>query len=207
MDRDGSLVLAAPPGLPRADLEAFVREHLLWVYTRLEEKAAQARAERPKEYISGEGFAYLGRSYRLKIVDPERRQPPLRLYQARFELRRDAVPEAREHFIRWYTIHLRPVLDRHIAALADRVGARPREVHVQDLGYRWGSSNTRRHVYFHWRVATLPQRMIEYLVAHELVHLVERHHTEAFWQRLERTVPDYAERKRWLRERGGMYSL
>jgi len=207
VDRDGSLVLAAPPGLSQADLEAFVREHLLWVYTRLEEKAAQAQPQTPKEYVSGEGFYYLGRSYRLKVVQGESRQPPLRLYQGRFELQRDAIPQAREHFIRWYTVHLRPVLDRHIAALADRVGARPRQVRVQDLGYRWGSSDKRRHVYFHWRVVMLPQRMIEYLVAHELVHLVERYHTEAFWQRLERVVPDYAERRRWLRECGGMYDL
>ena len=141
------------------------------------------------------------------MIEGESRRPPLRLYQGRFELRRDAIPKAQEHFVRWYTVHLRPVLDRHIAALVDRVGARPREVHVQDLGYRWGSSDRRRHVYFHWRVATLPQRMIEYLVAHELVHLVERYHTGPFWQRLERVVPDYAERRRWWREHGGMYDL
>jgi predicted metal-dependent hydrolase len=207
VDRDGSLVLATPPSVPREALEQFVDENLVWIYTKLAEKEAQARPKSPREYVSGEGFPYLGRSYRLKLVDGARRQAPLRLYRSRFELRRDVVPYARDHFIRWYTLHLRPVLDRHIAALVNRVGAEPREVRIQDLGYRWGSSNRRGHLYFHWRVAMLPHRMIEYLVTHELVHLVERSHSDAFWERLERVIPDYADRQRWLKEHGGIYDL
>jgi len=151
---------------------------------KLEEKQAQVHPRSPREFVSGEGFPYLGRSYRLKLVDGVGRQPPLRLYRSRFELRRDAIPKAKEHFIRWYTVRLRPMLDRQITALADRIGAIPREVHIQDLGYRWASCNKRRHLYFHWRMAMLPHPMIEYLVAHELVHLIERGHTAAFWERL-----------------------
>ena len=207
VDRDGSLVLATPPDVPQETLTQFVEENLVWVYTKLAEKESQARPRLPREYVSGEGFPYLGRSYRLKVVDGVEQQPPLRLYRSRFELRRDTVPHAPEHFIRWYTIHLRPILDRQLTALVDRVGASPREVHIQDMGYRWGSSNRRGHLYFHWRVAMLSHRMIEYLVAHELVHLIERNHNNAFWERLVRIIPDYADRQRWLREYGGMYDL
>jgi predicted metal-dependent hydrolase len=207
VDHDGSLVLATPPGVPTETLEQFVGENLVWVYTKLAEKEAQARSRSPREFVSGEGFLYLGRSYRLKVVDGADHQPPLRLYRGRFELRRDAVPQAREHFVRWYTVHLRPVLDRQLAALMIRVGVKPRGVHIQDLGYRWGSSNRRGHLYFHWRVAMLPHRVIEYLVAHELVHLVECSHNDAFWERVERIIPDYADRQRWLKEHGGMYDL
>jgi predicted metal-dependent hydrolase len=207
VDHDGSLVLATPPSVPAETLEQFVDDNLVWIYTRLAEKEAQARPRSPREFVSGEGFPYLGRSYRLKVVDSVNHRPSLRLYRGRFELRRDAIPQGREHFIRWYTLHLRPVLDRQVAALVDRVGARPRQVHIQDLGYRWGSSNRRGHLYFHWRVAMLPRRMIEYLVAHELVHLIERNHGDAFWERLERIIPDYTDRQRWLKEQGGMYDL
>lgn len=136
VDRDGGLALATPPAVPMEALEQFVHDNQAWIYTKLEEKRAQDRSKSPREYVSGEGFPYLGRSYRLKLVDGVGRQPPLRLYRSRFELRRDTLPEARDCFIRWYTIHLHPVLDRQIAALANRIGAEPREVHVQDLGYR-----------------------------------------------------------------------
>lgn len=207
VERDGSLALATPPDVPPEDLEAFVADNLVWVYTRLEEKARQAQRRGRKEYVTGEGFPYLGRHYRLRLVEPDAQQAPLRLYQGRFHLRRDAVPEARGHFIHWYTVRLRPVLDRHIAALRDRVGARPNEVHVRDLGFRWGSADRRGHLYFHWRVVMLPQEMIRYLVAHELVHLRERYHTNAFWERLARIVPDYDARRQWLADEGGAYDL
>lgn len=207
VDRDGSLALATPPAVPMEALGQFVDEHRVWIYTKLEEKQTQARPKFPREYVSGEGFPYLGRSYRLKLVDGVGHQPPLRLYRSRFELRRDVLPEARDHFIRWYTIHLRPVLDRQIAALSHRIGAEPREVHIQDLGYRWASCNKHRHLYFHWRMTMLPHSVIEYLVVHELVHLVERRHTPAFWERLERVIPDYANHQQWLKAHGGRYNL
>jgi hypothetical protein len=53
----------------------------------------------------------------------------------------------------------------------------------------------------------LPFPMIEYVVAHELTHLVERRHTDDFWMRLERLLPDHAERRRWLQQEGAMYDL
>jgi predicted metal-dependent hydrolase len=207
VDRDGTLVLAAPSGTPPETLEAFIEENAVWVHTKLLEKEAQARPKARKEYVSGEGFFYLGRSYRLKVVEDTEGQAALRLYRSRFELQRSAVPEGRAHFVQWYTVHLRPVLDRHIAVLAPRISATPHDVHVQDLGYRWGSRGRRGPLYFHWRVAMLPPRMIEYVVAHELVHLLERAHSDTFWERLERVIPDYAERQLWLKDHGGMYDL
>ena len=78
---------------------------------------------------------------------------------------------------------------------------------IQDLGYRWASAGRGRSLYFHWRVALLPRAMTEYLVAHELVHLRERRHSPAFWERLERVVPDYVERREWLAQEGGKYDL
>ena len=53
----------------------------------------------------------------------------------------------------------------------------------------------------------LPRSMVEYIVTHELVHLVEPDHTNAFWQRIERIIPDYNARKRWLAENGASYDL
>jgi hypothetical protein len=207
VDRDGSLVLATPPDVPPADLTRFIEDKLVWIYTKLEEKAAQARAHGRKEYVMGEGFYYLGRSYRLRLVKAVAQQAPLRLYRGRFCLRRDAVPEAREHFVHWYTVHLRPVLDQHLATLSERVGVRPNVVRVQDMGYRWGAADRRGHLYVHWRAALLPRPMIAYVVAHELVHLRERYHTDAFWARLARVIPDYDARRRWLADEGGRYDL
>ena len=80
---------------------------------------------------------------------------------------------------------LRLILDTHIAALVKLVGAS----------------------YFHWRVAMLPRTLIEYVVVHKLVHLIEPHHTQGFWDRVERVVSDWCDRKRRLTENGASYDL
>jgi predicted metal-dependent hydrolase len=90
---------------------------------------------------------------------------------------------------------------------ADRIGAQLNGLEVRDLGYRWASCSQDGQLNFHWRIACLPPRLIEYLVVHELVHLREPHHTDEFWQRIERILPDYAGRKRWLAENGADYVL
>ncbi|MEG3918225.1 SprT family zinc-dependent metalloprotease [Microcoleus sp. T3_A4] len=173
--------MATPPEVPIETLEKVVNDKRLWIYSKLLEKESLNPPTAAKEYVSGEGFYYLGRSYRLKLVDGVKRKPPLRFYQSRFELQREAQTQGREAFIRWYCDRLSSILDTQIAAVVSRLEASPRSVQVRDLGYRWGSCRHKGDLYFQWRVAMLPRTMIEYVVAHEWVHLIEPNHNHAFW--------------------------
>lgn len=207
VERDGRLILASPLEVPIETLEKVVDDRRLWIYSKLLKKESLNFPTSVKEYVSGEGFYYLGCSYRLKLVNGVKGQPPLKLYQSRFQLHRGAQAQGRELFIHWYRLHVQPLLEQQIAVLVHRVGARPDSVQVRELGYRWGSCGHKGNLYFHWRVSMLPRSMIEYIVTHELVHLVEPHHTKAFWERIERIIPDYNARKRWLAENGATYDL
>ena len=206
VERDGSLVLSAPADCPVERVEEIAREKQLWVYTKLAEKRLLFRPPPQKEYVSGETFHYLGRSYRLKLVAPSEQSAPLRLIHGRFLLRQDAIPEARRHFVRWYAEHGQPWLSRRVELFASRIGVTPASVEVRDLGYRWGSCSASGGLNFHWRSVLLPPRIIEYVVAHELVHLLTPNHSAEFWMRLERAMPDYAARKEWLAEEGARMS-
>jgi hypothetical protein len=200
VDRDGELVLAAPTTVDEATLRAFVREKRYWIYQKLTEKAELRRPVPVKEFVEGEGFLYLGRSYRLQFVADQ--DQPLKLVNGRFRLRRDQLPQARATFIRWYGDRGQQWLASKVRAYADRMEVAPAQVRVQDLGYRWGSCGKRATVYFHWKTILLPRPIVEYVVVHELAHLHEPHHTPAFWQRVARVLPDYERRKRWLAEHG-----
>jgi predicted metal-dependent hydrolase len=153
-----------------------------------------------KEFVGGEGFLYLGRSHRLKLVDQQ--DAPLKLAAGRFCMHRSALPAAREHFIRWYSERAKAWLSSRVAEYQSRMEVTPGGVKVQDLGYRWGSCGKGDWLYFHWKAILLPARIAEYVVVHEIAHLHEPHHTPAFWLRVERAMPDYARRKAWLAEHG-----
>lgn len=200
VERDGELVLSAPPEVDEAALRTFVLEKRLWIYTKLAEKDRLQRQVPRKEFVSGEGFLYLGRSHRLKLLDTQ--DVPLKLVAGRFCLRRGDVPLARDHFIRWYTERAKTWLANRVAEYQARMEVSPAGVKVQDLGYRWGSCGKGDWLYFHWKAILLPARIAEYVVVHEIAHLHEPHHTPAFWLRVERAMPDYAQRKAWLAEHG-----
>jgi predicted metal-dependent hydrolase len=200
VERSGDLVLCAPPEVDEAELCAFVLEKRFWIYTKLAEKERVQRQVPRKEYVGGEGFLYLGRSHRLKLVAEQ--NLPLKLVGGRFCLRHDALPAAREHFIRWYSERAKAWLSRRVADDQSRMEVTPAGVKVQDLGYRWGSCGKGDWLYFHWKTILLPARIADYVVVHEIAHLHEPHHTPAFWRRVERAMPDFAQRKDWLAEHG-----
>lgn len=200
VDRDGELVLSSPPGVSEAKLRKFVEEKRFWIYTKLAEKERLNRITPRKEYVDGEGFLYLGRSYRLRLVDEQ--EVPLKLVSGRFLLRRKDLPQAREHFIRWYSERAKVWLATRVADFQSRMEVKPAGVKVQDLGYRWGSCGKGDWLYFHWKTILLPSRIAEYVVVHEAAHLHEPHHTPEFWKRVERALPDFGARNGWLAEHG-----
>jgi len=200
VDRGGELLVYAPKGTERTVLEDFVRNNKTWLYTKLATKELLQSDAPAREMRTGEGFHYLGRTYRLQLVRSQDR--PLKLTHGRFRLRRDAKAEGRAHFERWYTEHALPWLTRRVGMYEDRMAVKPAGVEVRDLGNRWGSCGARGVLNFHWATILLPPSVIEYVVVHELAHLHEQHHTPAFWQRVARAMPDYESRKTWLAENG-----
>ncbi|MEI6395457.1 MAG: M48 family metallopeptidase [Verrucomicrobiota bacterium] len=98
---------------------------------------------------------------------------------SRFTLRRGACP-AEHHFRRWYLDTGTEWLRRRVATLAARVGTTPTKVEVRDLGFRWGSCGKNSVLFFNWKVLQLPVRRVDYIILHELIHLVEGHHGPEF---------------------------
>jgi predicted metal-dependent hydrolase len=208
IERAGELTLTMPLDCSLDRAQRVVRKRRKWVYGKLAEKESLYRPLPTKEFVNGEGFHYLGRSYRLLLISPAvstETVPALRLSEGRFLLRREERGHAREHFIGWYVANGRPWLQRRVDLLANRIGVQPGVIEVRDLGFHWGSCNRNGRLNFHWRTILLPPRIIEYVVAHELVHLREFRHNPGFWRRLERVIPDFAERKRWLAENGASF--
>lgn len=200
VDRGGELILSVPPEVDEARLREFVQEKRFWIYTKLAAKDQLQKTVPQKAFVDGEGFLYLGRSYRLRLL--EEQTVPLKLLNGRFLLRRSLADKGREHLIRWYAERAKVWLGGKVKDYAARMEVKPTGVKVQDLGYRWGSCGKGSWMYFHWKAILLPPRIAEYIVVHELAHLHQPHHTPEYWQRVERAMPDYERRKNWLAEHG-----
>jgi predicted metal-dependent hydrolase len=91
-----------------------------------------------------------------------------------------------------------------VAELAPLLGAEPSAVLIREQRKRWGSADAQGVLRFNWRVVQAPTRLVDYVVAHELVHLRYPNHTRGFWAALGQVMPDYERRREELRRLGRM---
>ena len=152
--------------------------------------------------MEGEGFAYLGRNYRLTLT-PE--GTGVRLDRGRLHLPAGDVDRGAEAMRRWYTEVGAKWLRRRVGPWAARLGEESVTVEVRDLGFRWGSARPQpRHprINIHWATLQLPPSLIDYVLVHELAHLRERNHTPEFWSIVERLMLGYQTPKTTLAAAG-----
>jgi predicted metal-dependent hydrolase len=205
IERDGSVLVRAPEWADDGQVATIVESKLYWIYQGLAEWRDLNASRALREYKNGEGFLYLGRAYRLLLVSGQ--QDPLRLKDGRFSLRRDLVEQgeivaAQTAFRDFYITKGLARLRGRMAYYAPKVGVEPTSIEVHELGHRWASCSPAGKLSFHWKCMMAPPTIIDYIVVHELCHFHHRDHTDAFWNEVDKVMPDFRVRKDWLRKNG-----
>lgn len=208
VDRSAGVVLTAPDKVSIERLDRVVHDKARWILERLR-RVREAEADLPaREFVSGESYLYLGRSYRLKVA-PRSEPGGVRLSGGRLHVAVDRAgsvqaraDEARRALECWYRRHASERLSERVAIWAKKLGISAPRVVIRDQQQRWGSCDGRGVLRFNWRIVQAPMRLVDYVVVHELVHLGHREHTRAFWARLGRAMPDLDRRREELRRMG-----
>lgn len=209
VERDGSVAVKAPMAASVGAIERALTKKVDWIRKSLAQLSVLTAEHAPKTYVSGESFSVLGRNMRLKVVttaEPGTRKALL-FDGDRFYLRTDAIERAPAHFKAFYRELGRERLPERVERIAKVLGVEPVGLGVMELGNRWGSCSHGGRVNVHWKVLMAPWNVIDYVLAHELSHLVHRDHSKAFWALLRRAVPDYETSVRWLRRHGAGMEL
>jgi len=200
VERDARVTATVPAGLDAARLTAAVKSRHGWIYDKLEQRARDVAVRPAKELVTGEGFYYLGRGYRLKLVDEA--PTPVRLIHGRLQLRRDRLDRAEDDIVDWYRARGQAWLPRRAEPWVGRMRASLEAITVRKLGYRWGSCSRDGGVNIHWATMQLPAALVDYVLVHELAHLHHHDHSAEFWRTVKRAMPDFASRRAQLRRAG-----
>ncbi len=107
----------------------------------------------------------------------------------------------REHFISFYKSQGKKHITERANYFAKRLGLDPSTVRILDLKKRW-ASRSEKGINFHWKVMLAPATVIDYIVVHELAHFKQSNHSPKFWEIVESILPNYVEKKEWLRLNG-----
>jgi predicted metal-dependent hydrolase len=196
---DGSLVVRAPLRASERSILEFVSNNIQWIdKTRARIKAVAPPP--PKQYVSGECFEYLGKSYPLEIVKDQ--QEGLLLEGGKFRLAESARENAETEFERWYRKRTRQILTERVECFAHQNGFQYKKIGITSARTRWGSCSATGALNFSWRLIRAPMEAVDYVVVHELVHTVIHNHSKMFWAAVEQSMPDYRERRKWLKKNG-----
>ncbi|MEO5875633.1 MAG: SprT family zinc-dependent metalloprotease [Streptosporangiaceae bacterium] len=200
VERDSTVTLTVPPDTGRAEVVKLIRSRRRWLYGKLADRQSLGEGRPEREYVSGEGFSYLGRSHRLLIVDEGPRA--VRLMRGRLEIPRADLVDPAGALIQWYTRRGETWLPGRLRPWTGRMGASFDGLRVLPLGYRWGSCTMQGRLNIHWATMQLPPDLIDYVLVHELAHLHVPDHSEQFWRRVQRAMPDFSSRRDRLKHLG-----
>lgn len=133
-----------------------------------------------------------------------RKQEELKERAREKEKRRENMPEWNPEDYQRYRMTAGQVLQERTEHFARQMEVSFERISIRDQKTRWGSCSARGNLNFNWRLILAPSEVLDYVVVHELAHRREMNHSERFWKLVESVLPDYRERRKWLKENGDL---
>jgi len=195
--KDAALEVRAPRLMPLRFIWNFIERKQNWILRKQEFMRNNLLAYAPKMFLDGEEFWYLGTMYPLKIINSSKI-----ILSENLQFPSALLNDANKHLTAWYKKEARAIITERIVYYADLVKLKYKTIKITSAKTRWGSCSARGGLNFTWRLVMAPLAVVDYVVVHELVHLVERNHSQRFWQKVANIMPDYQARRRWLKQNG-----
>jgi len=199
VERDRSLLVRAPKNMSVEEIQQWVDEKKLWIYEKIRHPQKYPPEPVKKEFATGETILYLGRNYRLELTNENSDGIH---FDSCFYVSRRQKNHTGELFRAWYMERAREKLLPRIRHFAETMGVKYDRLLISDLKYRWASCTPKNNLNFNWRIIKAPMSVVDYLIVHELAHLLEPNHSPKFWNIIAVQVPDYEKPKKWLKEFG-----
>ena len=201
---EGKVSVVVPRGTTAETVEALVTRKTRWIREKLL-LHREHQPPKPKEYVSGESFTYLGRNYRLKVESGPAKS--VKLKGGRLVVQVPPSVQKRDRYVKdslteWYRAHALERLQEKVDRYSKMIRVSPSSVGIKSFSGRWGSCSKTGKMEFNWKIIVAPNPIVDYVVVHELCHLKRHDHSPEFWQCVERVFPDYAESKEWLKING-----
>ena len=208
IERNGTVILKRPFNCTPEQADAVIAKKYLWICRNLAEQKELNASAVVREYVKGESFLYLGRPYRLALKPNQNCN--LKIEDDYFCLDSRIIEQggdaaAKKAFIAFYTEKGKQHFSDRVNHFAPKIGVEPLQIKVKGMATRWGSCGKRLN--FNWACMMATYTVIDYIVVHELCHIHHRNHSKLFWDEVEKIMPDYRERKDWLKKYGASLTI
>lgn len=190
VDRDGAVHVHAPAGMHAVAVRVFVARHADWIAQRQNE--CRLAAERRRACLrDGGSIPVLDGQLILRLTLADRAAASVQTGSKYIYVYAKSAANVPLLLEAWYRSQARDYVERKIRESAPRIGRRPRRIQIRGQKSRWGSCSSRGTISINWRLMQIPSRFVDYVIAHELCHLVHPDHSPRFWREVARLEPEY----------------
>lgn len=206
IDEKGHVAVYVPYRTSRHYIDTFINEKIRWIEKCVSRARQNYAVVAQKRFDHGGEFLFLGKTFPLEVLPGTGKRMQIGFSGRQWYVYLPAdVPEAqregliREKLIGWYRRQAEEIIGGRIFHHARRIGVHPRKIAIRSQKRMWGCCDHQRQViHINWQIILSPIRVVDYVVVHELCHLIHPNHSRLFWREVERHMPDYLEYKQWL---------
>ncbi|MDB2092530.1 M48 family metallopeptidase [Clostridium paraputrificum] len=204
VEPSGEVNVSSPLGVTEDIILDKVKSKANWIVQKQYEVQSININKINREVVSGESYLYLGRNYSLQIEDINTKDINVKLFRGKFIIstytrNQDKIKLALENWYREKTL-LR--VNERVNYYKQYFNIRPKDIKVKEQKKRWASCTSNNELLFNWRCSMAPANILDYIVLHEMTHMIYKDHSQEFWDRMAAVMPDYEVRKEWLRNNG-----
>lgn len=204
IERDRSIVVRAPLNASKEIIEKEINKRKFLIFQKINHPQKYETPKPRKEFVSGESLLYLGKYHKLEVLQENIESI---LFNNKFYISKANQNNAGELFKEWYFKQAQEKIIPKVKFHAKNLGVKYKSIRILDLKYCWGSCTPKDNINFNWRLIKAPIYVIDYIIVHELTHLIESNHTEEFWNIVSVQLPHYNKAKEWLKENGNLLEI
>ena len=207
--KDGAVKVAAPIRATERQILEIVNKKASWIIKKLEEIEKSLSSDiNERRYENGSRVFYLGREYVIGICrDYGIKRPVIELYPDKINIKllHDNVfdeSQIKAILREWYVKQFEVIIKDRISRYSSIIGVRPSKVTIKEQKTRWGSCSTKGNINLNWKLVMAPLEVVDYVIVHELSHMRRMDHSYKFWEIVGNILPEYSDRRKWLRVNG-----
>lgn len=201
IDMYGNIELRVPKQPKEEYILKILEEKYEWIVKKSEEMKEKTMGYKEKTYTHGETFLYLGKEY------------PIQIYQAGADEKNHTIfkdntllvyvkehndIQVKEALKRFYNQQCKALIEQRVSYFQKQLRVKPKSIKLTSSKANWGTCNSKKEITFNWRLIMAPQEVMDYVVVHELCHLIHMNHDRSFWRLVGQVIKDYEKQQSWL---------
>jgi predicted metal-dependent hydrolase len=201
IDLYGNVEVQAPKGISNERVVQALEEKWEWIQQKLKEMKDRTQGSVVKNYEHGETFLYLGKEYPIEIshdINTEQNRVVFEEGKLHIFVKHLEDEKIKQALKRFYYQQCKMLVEKSIKTYQGNFKSKPRSILITDNKMNWGTCDSRQQLTFNWRLAMAPQSVIDYVVVHEMCHMVHLNHDRSFWRLVGKILPDYKQQENWL---------